>query len=258
MKRLHDKVAIVTGGCRGLGRAVVELFAAEGARVYTCSPDEQAGRKTIDEIRRRDADAAVEFIAVDLAEPTSIDVLVNATVQRFGPIALLVNNAAHIELLDSATASPQSLQRALDVNVKAAWLLSRAVLPQMKQLGGGAIVNVGSTHPHQTRTSSFPYNVSKGALLALTKAMAVDFGPVNVRVNAVLPGIIDTVPTAKWLETFADPQAKRIELLETHALRRMPTLEEVARAILFLASAEASGITGVELFVDAGRQIKRL
>jgi NAD(P)-dependent dehydrogenase (short-subunit alcohol dehydrogenase family) len=258
MMRLAKEVAIVTGGSRGLGRAIVERFVAEGAGVMTCDIEKEAGERAVEEINGRYREhGTVSFMHADVGDRERLQQLVERTVERFGAPTILVNNAAVVIFRHPSEASVEEFEASMRVNVQAYWWLSRLVYPHMEASGRGSIVNIASTHPYQTKPGTFPYNVTKGAILAMNKALAVDFGSSGVRVNALLPGIVDTRPTRDWLAGFLDPEAKRREVLATHPLNRMPTEEEIAGAALFLASPDSFGMTGAELVVDCGRQAMR-
>lgn len=255
MKRLVKEIAIVTGGARGLGRAIVEGFVAEGARVMTCDIERESGESAVEEINRRYREGGNAFFThADVGESDCLEQLVEATVGQFGAPTVLVNNAATVVFRHPLEASDEEFGTSMRVNVQAYWWLSCLVYPYMSTEARGSIINVASTHPYQTKPGAFPYNVTKGAVLAMNKALSVDFGVSGVRVNALLPGIVDTKPTREWLAGFPDQEAKRREVLATHPLNRMPTEEEVARAAVFLASPDSSGISGAELVVDCGRQ----
>lgn len=255
---LQNEIAIVTGGSRGIGRAIVERFVAEGAYVLTCAEDARAGVTVAREINSRfDGQQRVEFVHADMAEAGVAEMLVGRALKAFGKPTIVVNNAATVIMKDTSLASATDLDYTLKVNVLAYWSLARAAYESMREMGSGAIVHVASTHPIQTRPNCFPYNMSKGAVLAMTRAMAVDFGTAGVRVNSLLPGIVETKPTQEWLKSEPDSEARRNQLIGDNSLPRFPTVDEVASAALFLASPMSAAISGVDLIVDCGRQAKR-
>jgi len=258
MHKLEGRIALVTGGTSGIGRAIAELFLAEGARVMSCSPSAEANATVSAEIRQKfGQDAPLGFSQADVADVEQIRHLVDATLSRFGVPAILINNAASNFQRHTAETELGEFARTIDINVRGYWYLARLLYPHMAERGTGSIVNVASTQAYQMHRNSFPYNVSKGAVLSLTKAMAVDFGAAGIRANSLTPGFIDTPLGRDWVNQNPDPQ-KRWEIIHaSHPLGRIPTADEVAKAALFLASDDSSGITGVELRVDCGRQALR-
>ncbi|HWB53223.1 MAG TPA: SDR family oxidoreductase [Tepidisphaeraceae bacterium] len=247
---LQHQIAIVTGGNRGIGLAMVRQFVEQGARVITCALENDFSSLA-------DLKDNISFIQLDMASPDSGQSLIAHAISKFGPPTIIVNNAAQVTFRNTADATVEEIEQTLRVNVIGYWSLAKAALPSMKSAGRGAIINVASTHPYQTRPNCFPYSMSKGAVLAMTRAMAVDFGPAGIRVNALLPGIVDTQVTRQWLQSQSDPEKSWADVLTSHSLPRLPTVEELASAALFLASDLSSGITGAELVVDCGRQVKR-
>jgi NAD(P)-dependent dehydrogenase (short-subunit alcohol dehydrogenase family) len=258
MRRLEAQVALVTGGNRGIGRAIVELFLAEGARVMSCGRDAERNERSLFEIREKfGQDAPVAFCQVDTGNIEQIRNLVDATIGQFGSPTILINNAASNFQRHTGETELEEFAGTMDINVRGYWYLARLLYPHMAKRGSGSIVNVASTQAYQTHRNSFPYNVSKGAILSLTRAMAVDFGASGIRVNTLTPGFIDTPMGRDWVNQNADPQKRWQEIRDSHPLGRIPTADEVAKAALFLASDDSSGISGVEILVDCGRQVLR-
>lgn len=247
-------VAIVSGGTRGIGLAIVERFLREGWWVMTCAVNDPTAAFMHDKLRRDYPGARLEYREADMGHFEQVDAFVKETVDLLGPPRAVVNNAAFVRFLPTHEATQEDLDRTWRVNVLGYWRLAQQTYQHMARHDGGAIVNIGSTHPIQTAVHSFPYNMSKGAVLAMTKAMAVDFAVSNVRVNTVLPGFVYTDQAERWLGNFDDPQAKLETVRRAHPLRRLPQVQEVASAVYYLASDASSGITGVDLLVDAGRQ----
>jgi len=240
--RLRDKVAIVTGSARGIGAAVVALFTAEGAQVVGL--DRQPARTA--------TDGVLNFTG-DITRPEQVTAAVATTLARFGRIDVLVNNAgvnvfsAPLELTDS------DWDRCLEVDLKAAWIVSKAVLPPMLAQGSGNIVNIASVHSHRIIPGSFPYPVAKHGLIGLTRALAIEYAARGVRVNSISPGFILTPQAEEWLAAQPDPEKERRRQAELLPCKRLGTPEEVAYTALFLACDEARFINAADILIDGGR-----
>jgi 3alpha(or 20beta)-hydroxysteroid dehydrogenase len=239
MGRLDGKVALISGGARGQGAAEGRLFAAEGARVVLADVLDDEGRAVADEI----GDAG-RYVHLDVTDEAQWQAAVGAAEDAFGPVSVLVNNAGvlHFQALDRTRLD--DFDRVLRVNVHGVFLGMKAVTPSMVRAGGGSIVNISSTAGLQGLPSLGAYVASKWAVRGLTKTAAIDLGSKGIRVNSVHPGGIDTPMIAG---TSGDaPFYKRLPV------PRMGSADEAARAVLFLASDEASYISGAELAVDGG------
>ena len=248
--RLKDKVALVTGGAAGIGEATVVLFAEEGAKVVIADLDKTAGEKTVAQIEKLGGNAV--FIKTDVSDEKAVRGVCNKAVEHFGKLNILVNNAATF-ILKGIEATAEDWERSLRVNVIGASLMSHYAVEKMKQSGGGAIVNLSSISAFIAQPLFVTYSATKAALLQMTRNMAMDLAPFNIRVNCVCPGTILTRATRDHmkrvgmnLEQFLAEQAPH------YLLRRVGRPREVAYAILFLASDEASFITGAHLMVDGG------
>ncbi len=243
--RLEGKVAVVTGGAQGIGCAVVEKFQAEGARVWFLDVDEAVGAGTA-------ARTGTRFVKADVASEADVKAAMEAVLAAEGRVDVLVNNAGRNAYHLAAELTSEEWERSMGLNLKAAWLCSKYVLPAMVAQGGGSIVVVSSLHARMTTTGMFPYAAAKAGLLGLTRSLAVDYGPRGVRVNAVLPGYTRTQAVENWLSRLEEPEKAEQAVLEVHPLRRMAAPSEVANVICFLASDEASSMTGAEVVVDNG------
>jgi NAD(P)-dependent dehydrogenase (short-subunit alcohol dehydrogenase family) len=245
--RLENKVALITGGASGMGASMARIFAREGAKVAVCDMLEDEGKRVVDEITR--ANGAAIFQRLDVASEAEWQAAVAATVAAFGRLDILVNDAgisgsAVEDLFDSA-----AWDKIMAVNATGTFLGMKFAIPLMQAAGGGSIVNISSiSGVTGQRGIHVAYNASKGAVRTLTKAAAVQHGRDNIRVNSVHPGLM---PPMRTSGRTADPVV-RAKMLEGVPLRRDGQVEEVANAVLFLASDEASYITGVELYVDGG------
>jgi dihydroanticapsin dehydrogenase len=252
MNRLSGKVAIVTGGGQGIGRATCELFAEEGASLVVAERNPDTGRATAAAIGNNGAKAV--FVQTEVADEDSVRNMVRAAVQAFGRINVLVNNAG-VFVLKGIDATPQEWRQVLDVNVMAPALVAKHVVPEMRKVGGGAIVNLGSISSFIAQPQFVTYNASKGAIANMTRCMAMDLAPDNIRVNAVCPGtvwtsIVERLSRERGLDRAAAEQHP--DFGGSHMIKRMAEPREIAYAILFLASDEASFITAENLMVDGG------
>lgn len=250
---LTGEVAIVTGGSRGIGRAIVELLAREGASVAFCGRDAEAGAAAEREL----AELPVAFRVADVASERDVAALVAACRERFGTPTILVNNAGVNANFDAAEMTEQEWDRFFGVDLKAAWLGAKHVLPGMRAAGRGAIVNVSSLHGFATLEGFFPYAAAKSGLLGLTRSLALDEGPHGIRVNCVAPGFIRTRLVQESIDRNDDRAAAEFAMVRGVALRRIGDPAEVAHVVRFLVSEESSYVTGASLLVDGGLTARR-
>jgi 3-oxoacyl-[acyl-carrier protein] reductase len=246
--RLKDKIAVVTGGGRGIGRATAKLFAAEGAQVVIAEISGELAREAADEIG-----ANTVAVPTDVTNPEQVAALFDEVRQRFGRLDILVSNAGRPYALTSLSATDEDWDECLNLNLRSAWLCARAAHPLMCAAGGGSIVTIASTQGYRSNKNSFPYAAAKGGLLALTRNLAVEYAPAGIRVNAIIPGQIESVRTESFFDSFSDPAEARRRVLSSFPLGRLGKPEDIAKAALFLASDDAEWVTGVWLTVDGGR-----
>ena len=249
---LAGKVAVVTGGSRGIGKAIVALFAQEGCAVAFCGRDEAAGREAEAEIG-----GDVAFLAADVAADADVAALVGLAAERFGAPTILVNNAGVNANFDAVEMTEDEWDRFFAIDLKAAWLGAKRVLPHMCAAGGGSIVNVSSIHGFATLEGFFPYAAAKSGLVGLTRSLALDYGPDGIRVNCVAPGFARTRLVQESIDRNDDRAAAETRMTRGVALGRIGEPEEIARVVRFLASDEASYVTGASLLVDGGLTARR-
>jgi Dehydrogenases with different specificities (related to short-chain alcohol dehydrogenases) len=252
--RLKDKVAIVTGGAHGIGQATATLFAEEGAMVVIADPSVEAGKECA--ARITDEGGKANFVRTDISSEDDCHNCCDESVRAFGRLDILVNNAA-VFVLKGLEATVGDWERVLGVNVIGTALMSRFAAEYMKQFGGGSIVNLGSISSFVAQPSFVTYSATKAAILQMTRNMAMDLAPFNIRVNCVCPGTILTRASEEHMarigmtkEDFIASEGPK------HLLNRVGDPREVAYPILFLASDEASFITGTHLMVDGGYTTK--
>ncbi|MFF1569745.1 SDR family NAD(P)-dependent oxidoreductase [Streptomyces sp. NPDC058293] len=253
MGRLADRVVLVTGGARGIGRAVVETAAREDAAVAFLDLDEAAGAALRDELNGRGA--RVAFRQVDVTDGQSVADAVNDVADALGPVDILVNNAGRNVYADPVAMTEAEWDQVFDVDLKAAFLCAKHTLPSMIERGSGAIVNIASLHAKLTCAGMYPYAAAKSGLVGLTRSMALEVAPHGVRVNAVSPGYIRTALVDEYFDQNPDQDAER-KTLDVHPLGRIGTPEEVAEVVCFLASDAASFVTGAEWAVDGGLGVR--
>jgi len=248
--RLRDKVAIVTGGASGIGRASAILFAKEGARVVVADINDAGGEGTVADIVAAGGDAF--FQRVNVAEEVEVRSVVNATVARWSRIDVVFNNAGVVLVKPLLDMSGEEWDRVMSINVKAAFLLTKYAVPHMKSGGGGAILNTGSIASFTGQMNTPAYSASKGAIALLTKSLALDFGRDGIRVNCICPGITDTPMLREHLGHGAEGEARIHARLSRVPTGEMLSPEDVARAALYLVSDDSKGVSGILHVVDGG------
>ncbi|MBO8164604.1 MAG: glucose 1-dehydrogenase [Brevibacillus sp.] len=242
----RDKVVIVTGAGRGIGRSVALAYASRGAQVVIADRDRTVSEITMQLAKQAGGRAAV--IPTDVSQPEQIVDLMKQTTERFGRIDVLINNAGVSEWKDPYELTVEEWDRILNTNLRSVFLCSREAARQMRLRGGGAIVNIASTRALMSEPHSEAYAASKGGIVALTHALAVSLGPDGIRVNAISPG---------WIET-GDYDHLRPEDHAQHPAGRVGKPDDIARACLFLTSPDSGFITGTNLVVDGGMTKKMI
>jgi NAD(P)-dependent dehydrogenase (short-subunit alcohol dehydrogenase family) len=253
-RSLAGEIAIVTGGSRGIGKAIVQVFARHGASVAFCGRDELVGRQALSELSEH---GDVLFRTADVASESDVAALTTACVDRFGPPTILVNNAGINANYDAVEMTEDEWDRFFAIDLKAAWLAAKHVLPHMKRAGRGSIVNVSSLHGFATLDGFFPYAAAKSGLVGLTRSLALDYGPDGIRVNVVAPGFVRTRLVEESIGRAGDREAAERAMVGGVALGRIGDPSEIASVVRFLASEEASYVTGASLLVDGGLTARR-
>jgi NAD(P)-dependent dehydrogenase (short-subunit alcohol dehydrogenase family) len=253
MAEFSGKVAIVSGGARGIGRAAARKLAGEGASVVICSDREEQVEETVAALREEGLE--VRGVRADVTSSADMKKLMDLTIETYGGVDVLVNSAGVQRYGTVVETEEEVWDKVLDVNLKGIYLSSRYAIPEMRKRGGGAIVNLSSVQAFASQTGVAAYTASKGGINALTRAMALDHAGENIRVNAVCPASVDT-PMLRWSADLFKGDKSVEETLEDwgrmHPLGRVARPEEVADVIAFLASARASFITGGDYKVDGG------
>ena len=240
--RLQSKVAIVTGSARGIGAAIAELFAKEGSSVIG--------------LDRQHTEPGVEALlnlTADVTQTEQVAAAVATTLQRFGRVDILINNAGANVFSEPLQLTDADWERCFEIDLKAAWIVAKAVLPSMLSQGVGSIVNVASVHGHKIIPGCFPYPIAKHGLIGLTRALGIEYAARGVRVNSISPGLILTPQVEAWFASYPDPEGERRRQLELSPCKRLGTPLEVAYTALFLASDEAHFINATDILIDGGR-----
>ncbi len=251
MKQFRDKVVLITGGTSGIGRATAVAFGREGASVVLSGRRAEEGNRTVELVQAAGGQGL--FVRADVSNPSDVEKTVATVLSRFGRVDVAFNNAG----VEDAAApfheqTVENYDRVMGINVKGLWLSMQAEIRQMLKQGGGAIVNTSSVGGLIAITGNATYVATKHAVIGFTKAAALEFAKQGIRVNAVAPAAIDT----EMVQRFASEQAVRDQLARSHPIGRIGQPEEVAEAVLWLASPAASFVTGHTLVVDGGYLVK--
>jgi NAD(P)-dependent dehydrogenase (short-subunit alcohol dehydrogenase family) len=252
---LSGKIALISGGAQGIGRAIAECFQREGARVLLLDCDCETGHNTAEELSVLCPERPVQAFCADLACPDDVHLAIEAIRVSQGRVDILVNNAG-IELDRSFTdLTLADWDRIINVNLRGAFVLTKAALPLFPE-SGGAVVNISSIHATHAFANSLPYACTKAGLIAFTRNLALELAPRHIRVNAICPGYIDTRLWNEYLKLTPDPEAVSAQTTALHPLGRRGLPKDVAQAALFLASDNSSFVTGTNLVVDGGLTVR--
>lgn len=247
--RLENKVALITGGASGIGRASCLLFAREGAKIVIVDMDLEGARAVAEQINFLGGDAI--YVKADVSKANDCESMVRKAEETYGNLHIIFNNAGIMDSQDDTaeTTSESTWDRTMQINVKGVWLGCKYALPALRRAGGGSIINTASfVAKLGAATAQIAYTSSKGAVLAFTRELAVIHARENIRVNALCPGPLRTELLMKFLDTEVKKQRRLVHI----PMGRFGEAEEIAKAALFLASDESSFMTGAELLVDGG------
>jgi NAD(P)-dependent dehydrogenase (short-subunit alcohol dehydrogenase family) len=252
--RLQNKVTLVTGAGRGIGRGIALRFAREGACVGVLDVNREACEQVVDEINNSGGNAIA--LAASVSDEAQVERAIASLRDRFGICTVLVNNAAVMPSGTLHETSPADFDRCLAVNLRGTYLVSRAVIPGMLETGGGSIIHMASVTGVLGLPGIAIYSATKGALIARARAMSTDYARKGIRVNAVSPGTIDSPMLHDFLAAQSNPGPLRQQFDDMHPIGRVGTIDEVASVFVFLASDDSSFVTGANYTVDGGLSVK--
>lgn len=247
--KLQGKVAIITGATDGIGKATALKFAKEGAKVMMMGRDPVKGNSALKEVKQH---GEALYFKGDVSDSSQVRKMIEETISTFGRIDILVNNAAICPAGTVLTTSEETWDQIFDINVKGVFLCCKYVIPHMQKIGGGSIVNIGSINSLMAMENEAAYDASKGGVLMLTKAVALDFAKSNIRANCILPGAVETEMLRRSLNSAPDPAKARELTVQRQLIHRTANPEEIAEVALFLATDAASFMTGATVPVDGG------
>jgi NAD(P)-dependent dehydrogenase (short-subunit alcohol dehydrogenase family) len=248
--KLEQRIAVITGAGSGIGQAMVRLFAGEGARILAADVNENAAQETARMVTA--AGGTCRAFAVDVSRPDQVRAMIDQAIAAFGRIDILCNNAGIGSTTDVVECEPDEWDRVMTVNVKSVYLGCKYAIPHMLAQGGGVIVNTASVAGMVGLPKRASYSASKGAVIALTRQVAVEYVEQGIRVNCICPGTVDSPWVGRLLQQADDPVAARQALVARQPLGRLGTPEEIAAAALYLVSDDAAFITGTGLVIDGG------
>jgi hypothetical protein len=252
VSKLEGKVALVTGGAGGIGEAISRLLAREGSAVVITDLPEGRGEQIVAALHSSGGRGV--FQPTDVTRSDQVQMAVQRAIDLYGRLDVLVNCAGWLRVEMAIRAAEEDFDRTIATHVKGTWLMCKYAIPHMMRAGGGAIVNISSMQAYGAIPGRIAYEAAKGGISAMTRELALEYGPAGVRVNAVCPGMIMTKRNLRRHADLTDEE-RRLRV-ESYPLRRLGTPDDVASAVLFLASDDAAWITGTDLFVDGGMSIQ--
>ncbi|WP_137130058.1 SDR family oxidoreductase [Rhizobium sp. FY34] len=253
--RLKNKRIMITGAAQGIGLAIARACAAEGASLFLIDLD--AALLATEAQALQKGGARLGFAAANIADAAQISAAVEQAAADIGQINALINNAGINVFHDPLETSDEEWQRCFDINLKGAWNCTKAVLPGLISAGGGAILNIASTHAFTIIPKTFPYPLAKHALLGMTKSLGLEYAAKGVRVNALAPGYVSTQKVIDYWNSFPDPAAAKAETMKLHPGGRIATPEEVALAAVFMISDECPFMNATCLTIDGGLSVQQ-
>lgn len=248
-----NKVVLVTGGVTGIGKAIALMFAKNGARVAVNGLPQIGGDDVMTAVKEMGRECI--WVPGDVSREEDARRIIAETVSVYGRLDILVNNAGVVYAGRVDNTPEEVLQKTMDVNIKGVFLMSKYAVREMEKQGGGTIVHIASVAAIKGVKDRAAYSASKGAVLALTRAMALDYIEDNIRINAVCPGTTLTAALRERIESAADPKAEEREMVSRQPMGRLGTEEEIASAVLFAASDEAGYMNGSSIVIDGGMSI---
>lgn len=251
--RLSGKRIFLTGAAQGIGRAIAEACLREGAFLFLVDRDEALLEQTVDELG--EAEGRLAHAVADISDASAIEAAAAVAGNKIGTPNALVNNAGVNVFHEPLQTDDEEWARCFDINLKGAWHCCRSLLPGMIEAGGGAILNIASTHSFTIIPHTFPYPVAKHALLGMTKALALEYAGRGVRVNAIAPGYVETQKNVDYWNSFPDPDAARAETMALHPGGRIATPGEIAMASVFMISDECPFMNAACLVIDGGLSV---
>jgi len=248
-RKLNGKIAFITGATDGIGKAIALLFAKEGAKIVMIGRDEVKGNSALEEVKQN---GEAVYLKADVSNSTQIRNAVDKTIQKYGRIDILVNNAGVSPVGNVVDTSEEDWDYAINVNLKGVFLCCKYVIPYMEKNRGGVIINMGSINSLMALEKEAAYDASKGGVLMLTKATAIDFAKSNIRVNCICPAAIETTSLKAVFDSSPDPAKMRQSFTAKHPVGRIGQPGEIAKVAVFLATDSSSFITGAAIPVDGG------
>ncbi|SDO71136.1 SDR family oxidoreductase [Phyllobacterium sp. OV277] len=253
--RLSDKRIMITGAAQGIGLAIAQASAREGASLYLIDTDQLLLQQVAADLQT--SGATVQSSAVSITDEPAIMAAVVRAKSVIGPLNALINNAGINVFNEPLLTTDEEWQRCFDVNLKGAWNCCKAVLPDMIANGGGAILNIASTHAFTIIPHTFPYPLAKHALLGMTKSLGLEYAARGIRVNALAPGYVSTQKVIDYWNSFPDPDAAKAETMALHPGGRIASPEEIALAAVFMISDECPFMNATCLTIDGGLSVRQ-